>query len=239
MPVSSRTSSDRLTTNAENERGWKRYHTIRNFVESRRLPPPPNLLALRREIQSGNPAAPATSAATSPNGSTPVPQRNLARARRLAAIATDERADSRVNSACHSIHNPRGYRAHPPRLSTRNHARFPPWPVDPPTSAHQLPRYNFTPPPRSRRPARLSPRMAPPDRRTSRHRRLHRHARHCSTISARSAPTLSPPYARSSASASAKSNSTVRRFSKRSNNSIPAPASLQINQNSKKPRRRR
>ena len=44
-----RISSSRSSDPAEKERAWQRYHMIRRFVESARLPPPADLLAFRRD----------------------------------------------------------------------------------------------------------------------------------------------------------------------------------------------
>ena len=43
-----------IADSAERDRAWQRYHDIRAFVESQRVPPPKNLPPLRRESQVGN-----------------------------------------------------------------------------------------------------------------------------------------------------------------------------------------
>ncbi len=129
MPVSSRTSSDRLaTTPSANAAGiaitpfailWNQ--TSAAIAKS---------AATSAKIQNGNPVAPATSAATSPNGSTLPLQRKLASARRLRGNRNGRarRFPRQLRLPLNSQSRARYPRPSRPRLSTRNHPRFPPWP---------------------------------------------------------------------------------------------------------------
>ena len=155
---------------AEKERAWQRYNTIRDFVESNTCRHRRSAIISARK-PNGKLAAHVTSAATS---------RLAAKPDAAEAAQADEIQGSPARTA-------RQLQFRTKLRVARRQSRASRAPMRGDTATFSPKSRALSSSRRSSRTARLSPRMAPPNRSTPRHRRVRRHARHDSRRSLREA----------------------------------------------------